>query len=114
MELQFNDLPKAVTELQQTVNNIERMLLIMANAPQAEADQMLTIQQASELLQLTVPTLYVKVHHREIPVSKQGNRLYFSKQELLEWVKLGRRKTIAETAVEAEAFLSSKSNRSKK
>jgi hypothetical protein len=29
-------------------------------------------------------------------VSKQGKRLYFNKIELLEWIKAGRKKTLAE------------------
>lgn len=34
----------------------------------------------------------------EIPVSKQGKKLYFNKTELLAWIRSGRKSTIAELA----------------
>ncbi len=76
------------------------------NAPstQPETDQLLTIQQAAELISLSVPTLYTLVHKAEIPVSKRGKRLYFSKQELTDWIKAGRKKTVAEINSEADTF----------
>jgi excisionase family DNA binding protein len=70
-----------------------------------QADQPLTIQQAGELLNLSVPTLYGYVHRSEIPVYKRGKRLYFSKPELLEWIKQGKKKTTAEITSEAEALV---------
>ena len=69
-----------------------------------QPDQLLTIQQAGELLNLSVPTIYGYVQRAEIPVSKRGKRLYFSKQELFDWIKEGRRKTLAESSLEAKAI----------
>ena len=75
---------------------------------QPETDQLLTIQEAGQLINLTVPTIYGLVSRSEIPVSKKGKRLYFSKLELIEWVKSGRKKTIAEIATEAENYTNNK------
>lgn len=75
------------------LNSIERHLLNNANkafAAQPEADTLLTIKQAANLLHLAVPTLYSKVSRKEIPHSKNGKRLYFSKADLIEWVKQGK------------------------
>jgi len=36
---------------------------------------------------------------------KQGNRLYFSKNDLIEYVKSGRKKTATEIESEVETFL---------
>ena len=77
------------------------------NAPET-TDQLLTIKQAGEMLCLSVPTIYGLVQRAEIPVCKRGKRLYFSKQELTDWIKSGRKKTLAETSSEAEAYLSKK------
>lgn len=77
-------------------------------APTDHPDQLLTIQQAAELLSLTVPTLYSKVSKGELPVMKRGKRLYFSRTELLEYLKAGRKKTNAEIEAEAETYLSKK------
>lgn len=76
-----------------------------------QADQLLTIQQAAEFLNLSVPTLYTKVHNAEIPVYKKTKRLYFSKQELTDWIKAGRKKTTSEIAAEAEQYVNGKKKR---
>lgn len=79
--------------------------------PAQEQDSLLNITQAAELLGLSVPTLYSKVSKREIPVNKQGNRLYFSRLELTEWIKTGKKKTLAETQAIANAYLQAKNKR---
>ena len=74
---------------------------------QAEQEpQLLTIGQAAEFLNLTVPTMYCKVSKGEIPFMKRSKRLYFSKSELLQYIKEGRRKTNFEIEQEAQNFVS--------
>jgi len=80
---------------------------ISGNA-EPEQDQLLTIQQAAELLNLSVPTIYGLVSRSVIPVSKKGKRLYFSKQELLNWIKEGRKKTKGEIEAEAQEYINRK------
>jgi excisionase family DNA binding protein len=46
----------------------------------------MTIQDAAEFLHLTVPTLYAKVHHKEIPFLKKSKRLYFQKSALIDYL----------------------------
>lgn len=69
-----------------------------------ESEKILTITQASELLNLTVPTLYSKVSKSEIPFMKRSKRLYFSKVELLEYLKQGRKKTTSEISDETPSY----------
>ncbi|QQM28086.1 helix-turn-helix domain-containing protein [Elizabethkingia sp. M8] len=76
--------------------------------PTEPKDELLTIQEASELLRLSVPTLYSKVSKRELPYMKRGKRLYFSHSELLDYIKEGKRKTSAEIKAEALNSLSNK------
>jgi len=57
-------------------------------------------------LNLSIPTVYSKVSRNELPVMKRGKRLYFSKLELLEYLKGGRKKSVAEIEAEADALLS--------
>jgi len=59
---------------------------------------------AIELTGLARPTIYGLVHGRTIPHSKRGKKLYFSRRELTEWLKQGKRKTKAEIVVEAENY----------
>jgi excisionase family DNA binding protein len=94
------------------LSNIENLLLTIKHNPPTqqidEADQFLTIQQAGEFLNLSVPTLYGFTQRAEIPVCKRGKRLYFSKKSLTDWIKQGRKKTIAETVIEANSFMGKK------
>lgn len=70
-----------------------------------QPEQLLTIQEAAEFLSLTVPTMYSKVSKREIPCMKRSKRLYFSRTELLEYLKDGRKKSNAEIEQESKAYL---------
>lgn len=56
-----------------------------------EEEKFLTVQQAAEFLNLTVPTMYSKVSKGELPVMKRGKRLYFSSIQLMEYIKEGSR-----------------------
>jgi excisionase family DNA binding protein len=76
--------------------------------PTDHPEQLLTIQEAAEFLKLTVPTIYSKVSKGELPVMKRSKRLYFSRTELLEYLKQGRKKSNAEIEQEAEAYLKKK------
>ena len=107
--LTFDKLPEAVTMLTKEVSELKRLLIEKQEQPIINLpEQLLTIQEAAEFLSLSVPTLYSKVSKREIPVMKRGKRLYFSRTELLDYLKEGRRKTNAEIEQEAEAYLLNK------
>ena len=69
-------------------------------------EQLLTVQEAAKFLKLSVPTIYTKVSRGELPVMKQGKRLYFSSVELMAYIKEGRKKSNAEIDAEANAYLS--------
>jgi excisionase family DNA binding protein len=82
------------------LSNIETLLLEIKHFPSKEEnehhDKLLSVQEAAKLLSLSVPTLYSKVSKKELPVMKRSKRLYFSHNDLLKYVKEGRRKTIGE------------------
>src|ERR1035437_5929372 len=104
-EITFNNLPEAVTQLRNDISEIKRLLLSKRGEPSPEADQLLTIGEAADLLHLSVPTCYTKVCKRELPVMKQGGRLYFSKRELLDWLIKGRRKMKSEIDQQATDYV---------
>ena len=56
-------------------------------------DELLTIDKAADILSVSVPTVYGYVHKKQIPVMKRRGRLYFSRSEILEWIKSSRRMT---------------------
>lgn len=99
----FEDLPGILGTLSLRVENIERLLKEIKNkAPEPEDAGLMTIIEAAKLIKLSVPTIYSKVCRNEIPVNKQGKRLYFLRSDLLDWIKSGRIKTISEIQGEVE------------
>lgn len=71
-----------------------------------QPEQPLIIDEVATLLHLTKPTVYSKVSKNEIPgVCKQGKRLYFDRQTIIDWIKQGRKKSNAEIEQEAKAYL---------
>lgn len=92
----FEDLPDIIGKLDAKIDNIEKLLRENPQNSKNIENELLTIEEASKLLKLAVATIYTKVCKNEIPVNKQGKRLYFCKTELLEWIKSGRVKTIDE------------------
>lgn len=73
-----------------------------------EQNQLLTVQAAAEFLSLSVPTIYGLISKRRIPYMKRSKRCYFSKEDLLNYLKAGRNKTIQETAQAANDYLTIK------
>lgn len=95
------------------LSNIETLLLDLKHKPretgsQPDTDQLLTVQDAAKFLTLSVPTIYGLIHKGELPVMKRSKRCYFSKVDLTNYLKAGRKKTVSEIAAEADQFLSKK------
>lgn len=110
-KLTFEQLPEAVIQLFNKLEKIEKLLTEKRSEKQLEDDEPLTIKQTADILNLTPQTIYGLVHKCAIPVCKRGKRLYFSKQELLAWIKEGRKKTNSEIEIEADNFLKGKGER---
>lgn len=107
MEMKFEDIPQAVGELLRKMERIEDLLSEL-QSPSKDTEELLSIQQVSQLVHLQVPTLYAYVHKREIPFSKKGKRLYFSRSEIIEWIKQGKHNSVCEVHEQVEDFLNSK------
>jgi len=111
IESTMNDIlfsPIRLSELEILIQNAVRKALIETRKEQSdhpETGQFLTIKEAAAFLHLSVQTIYGYVSRSAIPVSKRGKRLYFSKQELIDWIKTGRKKTIAEINTEVNSYL---------
>ncbi|MEJ7692291.1 helix-turn-helix domain-containing protein [Daejeonella sp.] len=101
--LTFDQLPQAVSLLHEKISHIEQLLL--EGIGHQDNEELFNITKAAEFLNLSVATLYGKVCRKEIPVNKQGKRLYFYKAELADWIKSGRKKTITELREEAQLMM---------
>jgi hypothetical protein len=89
--ISFNDLPEAISEVLKRISRIEE--IISAPSVQEQGEEILNATQASDLLQIAMPTLYAKVSKREIPHIKKHKRLMFHRAELMEYLDSGRRRT---------------------
>jgi len=97
------------------LNNIETLLLDIKHLPNEQHKQTET-DRWFDLNELCIydpekrkkPTFYGLVSKGEIPNHKRGKKLIFLKSEIDNWLKEGRKRTIAETAKEAEQYLKNK------
>ncbi|SFC97728.1 helix-turn-helix domain-containing protein [Algibacter pectinivorans] len=103
--LSFDQLPNVVAELQRGQSEILALLSKKAK-PQPEIETPINLNEVSEITGLTKPTLYGYVQRNEIPHNKKGNRLYFFKSEIVDWIKTGKQKTLKELKAENDEFLS--------
>lgn len=103
MELSFEQLPKAVGQILDSLERIEKLLL-QKEVIVSEADNdspFLTVHEAAKFLKVPSSSIYKRTCIGEIPCLKKGGRLYFVKSELMDWVKTGRVKTSYEIKQEA-------------
>lgn len=76
--------------------------------PEASPGNLLTIDLAADFLHLSKATIYSKCSRNELPYMKRGKRLYFLKDQLLEYVKAGHHETAEQMAENASQYLAKK------
>lgn len=108
--LTLETLPKAFVQLTNEVSEIKRMLLEKSNEQPTETDRWFDLNELCNYHpdKPSKPTVYGWVHNGLIPVHKGGKKLRFLKSEIDNWLLSGRKKTLAETASEADQYLKSK------
>ena len=89
-------------------NSLRKILSVRTNTPQIDTDELLTVQDTAKFLSLSVSTIYGLTSKGELPFMKRSKRCYFSKVELINYLKQGRKKTLAEIATETDQYLSGK------
>jgi excisionase family DNA binding protein len=96
--LTFDQLPQAVSMLSKEIQELKRLLIENNNQAHTDDKQedFLTIEEAAKFLKLSVFTIYSNVSLGKLPVMKRGKRLYFSRTELLDYIKAGRKKSNAD------------------
>ena len=91
--LSFDQLPKAVGELLTKVDYVISRLDEKKDAdgasPTQDDDQMMTMEEACQFIGKKRSTMYSLTSERRIPYHKRGNKLYFFKKELVEWIQNG-------------------------
>lgn len=94
MKYTFEQIPEILKRIEGRLDRIEEILL---NPIENDySDDFIGTKDACKILKVTLPTLYSKVCLREIPFYKKGNRLHFSKSELIQWIKDGKKRSLSE------------------
>jgi excisionase family DNA binding protein len=99
--LSFDSLPDQVSKLNQKIDQL--LELAKSNsAGEAEQSELLTVDQAASLLGLAKQSIYGKLCRNELPAIKPAGskRVYFQKNDLLEYLEAGRKKTTSEINAE--------------
>lgn len=91
--------PIRFSELEILIQNSVRKVMaeITDQATTTEENDIRTADQIAKLLSVSLPTVYGYVHFKQIPFMKRRGKLYFSRKEVEEWLKEGRRMTRAES-----------------
>ncbi|MEO9967178.1 MAG: helix-turn-helix domain-containing protein [Reichenbachiella sp.] len=104
----FEKLPIAVQEIQNRLSNIENLLSQKHTSVQKIEDELLTVKGVADFLQLSVPTIYGLISKGELPVMKRSKRCYFSKKDIMDYLKKGKRKSTEQISTEADQYLHNK------
>ena len=100
-----NPFEELAARMDQRMDRIEALLLERdSRRPEpvlVETEDLLSVGQAGQLLNMTTGSIYQLVHHGKIPYMKRGKKLYFSQKELRSWIQAGRHQTIDEIRNEA-------------
>ena len=74
--------------------------------PTDQPEQFLTVDELAELLHLSKATIYSNYSKGILPGGcKQGKRLLFQRDIIVNWIKDGRKKSNAEIEAEADQYL---------
>jgi excisionase family DNA binding protein len=101
--------PIRLNELETLIqHSVEKALKAFSGTqPATDPDRLMNVDEAADFLSLSKSTIYSMTCKGELPVMKtnRGRKLYFSRNDLMEYVKQGRKMTVAEIEAAQEQFL---------
>lgn len=89
-KISFDELPKAVSELTEQVSTLTEMVSALQSSKPSEKT-LIGMDEACEILQKAKPTIYALVRKGAVPSYKRGKKLYFYREELIQWIESGRK-----------------------
>jgi excisionase family DNA binding protein len=103
-QISFDKLPEAVAHLIKEVTQIKEMVECNQNQNPTPTKRVpIGIEEACQIIGKAKPTIYALVRKRLLPCYKNGKKLYFFEDELLEWISKGKKKTLHEIESEVES-----------
>ncbi len=102
MENPFYEIGQRLTSIESLLNDLKTGI----SQPTPETRRIpVNIDRIVEVTHLAKPTLYGLVSAKKIPHFKQGKKLLFFEDEIIDWIRQGKRKTLAEIEAEADAHI---------
>lgn len=108
--ISFENLPKAVAQLAEELAEIKELVKKGQTPIVPQKRIPIDIEEASKIIGKAKPTIYALVRQRVIPCYKNGKKLYFFEDELLEWISKGKKKTLQEIEQEAKSNFRNRKN----
>ena len=71
---------------------------------QTSPDEVGGVELARQVTRLSAARIYTLVSERKLPHKKRGNRLSFSRLELMAWLDEGNRETLSQISADAEQY----------
>ena len=102
--LTFEQLPSEVARQGLLIEELINIVKNISPIENKHEDEFLNVEEASKFLGYTAGTLRKKSSLGEIPSILKGKKLYFLKEDLISFLKSGRRKSIQEIQEEANHF----------
>lgn len=103
-QISFDKLPEAVAHLIKEVTQIKELVVCNQNQNSTPTKRVpIGIEEACLIIGKAKPTVYALVRKRLLPSYKNGKKLYFFEDELVEWISNSKRKTIQEIEAEVKA-----------
>lgn len=94
--IEKSKLDMLISQVKELVSEIKSLNNNLNIAKESDDNDIIDVEAASKLLNISKPTIYLKVSKRQIPYMKNGKKLLFSKKEILQLIRSNRVKTISE------------------
>ena len=109
-QITLETLPKAFMHLLEEVRELKALLKQKNQEPQPKTEQWFDLAELCNYHpdKPRPATVYGWVFAGKIPVNKGGKKLRFLKSEIDEWLKQGKKMTLAESSLKAEQYLKNK------
>jgi excisionase family DNA binding protein len=107
----FEQLPELVSQILEQLNRIEEQLNRESNNGGDSFNELMSVQETAEFLNLSPATIYGLVSKRIIPFHKRTKRIYFFKTELFEYLRAGRKATIEELQNNIQLYTNKKTKK---
>lgn len=104
-----------ITDLVQKVESLECCILTLVDFK--SGDKLMDTKELCEYMHKSKSTIYRITNDRLVPHIKQGNRIYFRKRDIDEWLEKNKREDYSTTLSDVEEMMAARSvafNRNRK